>query len=262
MNLALAFTATLLAGLTAGYYLGSWQERRRLLKRVGDLYQLREDLSKAKAELDELKAEFERIRAARPKLPEPEPMALQARTTALIVVDMQNDFCKPEGRLFVGPSATATIPRIKELLERARAAGAAIIYTLDWHPPDDPEFKMWPAHCVQGTWGAEVVDELKPRAEDHLVRKSSYDPFFTPKAEPSLESLLRGLGVDTVVVAGTVSNICVMHTVAGASLRGFKVIVPVDCISALNIYGQELAIFQASFLYRAKITASNLVTFM
>jgi len=262
VNLALTSTAALAAGLAAGYYLGLRKLRRRLLQQASDLDRARADLSEARAELDALKAELERLRAARPRLPEPEPVALQARTTALIVVDMQNDFCKPEGKLFVGPSVAATIPRIKGLLERARAAGAAIVYTQDWHAPDDPEFKVWPAHCVEGTWGAEVVDELKPRPGEHLVKKSTYDPFFTPKAEPSLEGLLGGLGVDTVIVTGTVSNICVMHTVAGASLRGLKVVVPVDCISALDSYGQELAVFQASSLYRARITASSLITFV
>ncbi len=78
---------------------------------------------------------------------------LQARETAVVVVDMQNDFVRRDGKLYV-PSAEDTIKPIAELLGRARRAGASVIYTQDWHMKDDPpEFRIWGEHALAGTWG-------------------------------------------------------------------------------------------------------------
>jgi nicotinamidase-related amidase len=253
-SVIIAFVVALVVGLVVGCYWGVATQQSLIST-------LKAELDKTTAELRGLRTEVEKLVASKPQLPTPKPVTVTARTTALIIVDMQNDFCKPNGSLFVGPSVTASIPHIKALLDRARKAGVHVIYTQDWHPADDPEFKIWPMHCVQGTWGAEVIDELKPMPGDYVVKKTTYDAFFARKTDVSLEDLLKDLNVDTVIVTGTVSNICVMHVVAGASLRGFKVVVPIDCISALNDYGQELAIFQMSFLYRAEITNSTLITF-
>ena len=195
---------------------------------------------------------------SKPRLPAPKAVTLPPKTTALIIIDMQNDFCRPDGKLYVGQMCAKTFPRIRALLDRSREAGVPVIYSQDWHGPDDPEFKTWPAHCVANTWGAEIVDELKPTARDRLVKKVTYDVFFRTE----MEDLLKELGVDTVIVTGTVSNICVMHAVAGASLRGYRVVVPIDCISALNDYAQELAIYQMSTVYRTAITASDMVRFV
>jgi nicotinamidase-related amidase len=195
--------------------------------------------------------------AEKPKMPEPQPVKLSSKTTALIIVDMQNDFCKKQGKLYVGPMCDKSIPCLQKLLNKARAAKLPIIYTQDWHIPDDPEFKIWPPHTVQDTWGSQIIDELKPTEGDYLIKKQKYDGFF----KTELEDLLKKLGVDTVIVTGTVSNICVMHTAGSAALRGYKVVVPIDAISAINDYGQELAIYQMSFLYRAEITTTDKITF-
>ena len=176
---------------------------------------------------------------------------LDASTTALIVVDMQNDFVNPRGRLFV-PSAPETVPRIRLLLDRARKAGVMTVFTKDTHYPGDPEFSIWGEHVVKGTWGWEIVDELKPVEGEVVIEKTRYDAFYgTP-----LDDLLRAYGIKTVVVTGTVANICVLHTVAGAALRWYKVVVPVDTISALNEFDYYAALRQMSFLYKATLVRS------
>ena len=80
---------------------------------------------------------------------------------ALVIVDMQNDFVHPYGKLQV-PYATDIISTIQELKKKAKAKGVPVIYTQDWHTKDDAEFKVWPEHCVENTLGAEIIDELKP----------------------------------------------------------------------------------------------------
>ncbi len=187
-----------------------------------------------------------------PEIPVVESVELPARETAVIVVDMQNDFVKPEGKLFV-PTAPATIEPIRRLLEKARAAGVRVFYTQDTHWEGDPEFKIWGEHVLYGTWGWQIVDELKPdEKRDIVVRKTRYDGFYgTP-----LDDLLRVYGIKNTVIVGTVANICVLHTAASAALRWYKVVVPMDGISALNDFDYHAALRQISFLYRGTIVKS------
>jgi nicotinamidase-related amidase len=173
-------------------------------------------------------------------------------TAALVIVDMQNDFVDPAGALCVA-AAAATVPAIARLRDFARARGMPVVYTQDWHSDDDPEFAVWGRHAVGGTWGAEIVPQLAPEARDLVVRKLRYDAFY----DTPLEHELRRRGVGTLIVTGTVSNICVLHTAGSAALRWFRVIVPVDAISALTEFDQRAALRQISFLYRGVLVRSD-----
>lgn len=154
---------------------------------------------------------------------------LDPKTSAVLVVDMQNDFVEEGGALRV-PSARATVKPIKSLVERARAAGARVIFTQDTHYEGDPEFSIWGVHAKKGTWGWQIVEELSPRSGDIVVEKTRYDAFYgTP-----LDDILRVYGIRDVVIVGTVANICVLHTAAGAALRWYRVIVPGDSVSAIS----------------------------
>jgi isochorismate hydrolase len=97
--------------------------------------------------------------------------------TALIVVDMQNDFVKEGGSLLV-PDAEATIPKIKGLLERARRSGMKVVFTQDTHTDGDPEWEIWPEHVREGSWGWKVVEELRPLEDELVIRKVRYDAFY------------------------------------------------------------------------------------
>jgi len=188
---------------------------------------------------------------------EPKTLVLQREGTVVMVVDMQNDFVNTDGKLYVGNSVRKIIPNIQRTLAKARETKVPVVYTQDWHRKDDPEFKVWPAHCVEGTVGAEIIQPLKPASEDFVVRKKSYDPWF----ETELEELLRRLKIQTIVVTGTVSNICVLHAVAGATLRGYESVVPVDCTASLNDVDQEFAIRQIVLLYKGVLATSELLSF-
>jgi nicotinamidase-related amidase len=172
--------------------------------------------------------------------------------TALIVVDMQNDFVDPRGSLCVG-AARATVPAVVRVRDFARAHGLPIVYTQDWHRADDPEFALWGPHAVGGTWGAEIVPELAPGPDDLVVQKLRYDAFYGT----SLDHELRRRRIASVIVAGTVSNICVLHTAGSAALRWFELIVPVDAVSAITEFDQQAALRQIAFLYRGTLTTSH-----
>ncbi len=185
-----------------------------------------------------------------------EEVELPSDKTALIIVDMQNDFVRKEGKLCV-PDAERTIPAIKRVLEKARGSGVTVVYTQDWHGRDDPEFRIWGEHARAGTWGAEIVEELKPREDEYVVRKLRYDGFYGT----SLDHILRLHNIENLVITGTVANICVLHTAGSAALRWYNVVVPVDCVSALNEFDYAAALRQITFLYRGKLTTSEKLRF-
>jgi nicotinamidase-related amidase len=164
---------------------------------------------------------------------------------------MQNDFVRAGGGLFV-PDAAATIPATRTLLELAREHGMRVVYSQDTHRQGDPEWRIWPEHAREGSWGWEIVDELAPGRDDIVLRKLRYDAFYgTP-----LDHLLRLWGVDTLVICGTVANICVHYTAASAALRWYDVVIPRDAISALDPFDLESSLRQTAFVFAGRITTT------
>jgi nicotinamidase-related amidase len=171
--------------------------------------------------------------------------------TALIVVDMQNDFVAAGGALRV-PDAAPTIPAIAALLETARRHGLRIVFTQDTHGDGDPEWDIWPPHAREGSWGWEIVAELAPRPAETVIRKLRYDAFYgTP-----LDHLLRLWGIRVLVICGTVANICVHYTAASAALRWYDVVIPRDGVSALDPFDLESSLRQTAFLFAGRVTTA------
>ena len=176
---------------------------------------------------------------------------VDATRTALVVVDMQNDFVSQGGSLLV-PDAEATIPAINGLLELARAHGMRVVYSQDTHRDGDPEWQIWPEHAREGSWGWNIVDALAPAEDETVICKVRYDAFYgTP-----LDHLLRLWGVDTLVICGTVANICVHYTAASAALRWYSVIIPRDATSALEPFDLESSLRQTAFLFAGRVTTA------
>ncbi len=195
---------------------------------------------------------------ALPEIPLATHVELPAAQSAVIVVDMQNDFVKPNGQLPVA-DALDTLPAIADLLARARAANVHVAYTQDTHFEGDKEWAIWPEHCRRGTWGWEIVSELAPQADDLVLLKSRYDGFYDTALD---HYLTRVWDVKHLVIVGTVASICVLHTAASAGLRWFHVVTPVDGVSALNDFDQALALRQISWLYAGQVVRrGNSITF-
>jgi nicotinamidase-related amidase len=174
--------------------------------------------------------------------------------TALIVVDMQNDFVKEGGSLVV-PDAEGTIPAIRRLLDLARGSGMRVVFTQDTHTEGDPEWEIWPEHVREESWGWRIVDELAPREDELVIPKVRYDAFYGTH----LDHYLRLWGVDTLIVCGTVASICVHYTAASAALRWYGVIVPRDATSALTPFDLESSLRQITFLFNGRVTESGCI---
>lgn len=171
---------------------------------------------------------------------------------ALIVVDMQKDFCYPDGSLYIGDHVRTIFDPIKKVIETARKK-MPIVFTQDWHRRDDPEFRIWRPHCIENTRGAEVIDEINPMPDDYYVKKRKYSAFFAT----DLDLILRELDVRRIYVVGVVTNICVLHTVADAVMRGYEVYVLKDCTAALTDYEYEYGMKHIKDVLKAKIISSE-----
>ena len=184
-----------------------------------------------------------------PELPFKKKLSLPADKSALIIVDMQNDFVHEGGKLVV-PSAKDTIAPIRSLLDRARKAKVPVAFTQDTQLEGDLEFEIWPEHCLINTPGWEIIDELKPQARELICQKNRYDGFYGTWLEHYLSRVWKS---EHLVMVGTVANICVLHTAAAAGLRWFKVAMPADGISALTEFDQAMTLRQVSWLYHGEI---------
>ncbi len=171
--------------------------------------------------------------------------------TAVVVIDMINDFVTG---VFKSKRAEKIIPNVKQLLNFARENKIPVIYVNDAHLPNlDTEFDVWGPHAVAGTWGAKIVDELKPEKNDFVLQKRRYSAF----QGTSLDQLLRELKVDTLILNGVVTDICIQHTAADAFFKGYKIIVPEDCVEAINEKTQKAALDYLKRVYGSKITRAN-----
>jgi nicotinamidase/pyrazinamidase len=167
--------------------------------------------------------------------------------TALVVVDVQNDFAHPNGSLYV-EGGQDIVPIVNEAIAAARAGGATVVYTADWHPASTPHFAkdggIWPVHCVMDTWGAEFHDDLD--VDGPVVRKGSNgedgysgfsmrDPTTGETVETGLAGLLRDRGITHLVVCGLATDYCVNATALDGMKEGFRVRVLWDAIRAVDL---------------------------
>ncbi len=154
--------------------------------------------------------------------------------TALLVIDVQNDFADPGGSLAIEGGA-AIIPFVNDQVGAARRAGAVVVYTQDWHPPTTPHFArdggIWPVHCVMDTWGAELHPGLL--VDGPVVRKGSAgedgysgftmrDPESGRESPTELDGLLGAAGVRRVAIAGLATDYCIRATALDAVRLGYR----------------------------------------
>ena len=187
-------------------------------------------------------------------------MIVDPSRSALVVVDMQNGFCHPEGSLYA-PDSEAAIEPVAELVDRARDAEMPVVYTRDVHPPEQfddahyyDEFDRWGEHVVEGSWEAEIVDELSVTDADHVVVKHSYDAFY----QTELEGWLQAHGIETLLFCGTLANVCVFHSAASAGLRDFKPVLVEDALGYIDVDHREYAVEHTEFLFGESTTREAL----
>lgn len=166
---------------------------------------------------------------------------------AILVVDMLNDFVTGALKCDRG---LAIVPTTKKLLEGARKNGVPVIFCNDAHLQGiDHELKLWGDHAIAGTKGAEVIPELGPCQGDYIVPKRRYSGFF----HTDLDLLLKELGVDTVIMTGLHTHMCVRHTSADAYQLGYEVWACSDATNSFTKEDYDYGIKYLKEVYGAKI---------
>ena len=169
--------------------------------------------------------------------------------TALIVVDLQNDFADPAGSLAVR-GGSDIVPTISREIALAVERGALVVLTQDWHPESTPHFAkdggIWPVHCVADTWGADLHPALDAPADTPRVRKGSNgedgysgftmrDPTTEREIPTELDALLRARGIERVVVCGLATDYCVKATALDARRLGYETSLLIDASAAVDL---------------------------
>ncbi len=172
-------------------------------------------------------------RAEAPNAPPPnvkakllETLAKKSTKRALVIIDMIKDHLSP-GSLLEVPRARDVIPALRKRIEDARASGVPVVYVIDEHDPDDEDMDAssgWGTHAVKGSPGTEVWDDIAPVSGDRIVKKPSYSAFYAS----DLTNVLDELKVDTLVLAGCLTEIGIMATATDAMQQGFAIEVPAD----------------------------------
>lgn len=201
-------------------------------------------------------------------LPQPEPVAttVDARRSALVIIDMENEFLKPGEPAYIGKEASdQVIAAVVKLRERARQAGIPVIYVQSVRTPDTPDHSVFgrPHHLIEGTWGSEYVEELTPEPGATIVKKYAHDCFYNTTMDETLERLgIRPMD-HRVIVCGIAAGTCVNHAVLGFHTRHYWTVVPIDCIAGEVPQDVPWSLYRWSrvaYSYNITLTTSDLLT--
>ncbi len=197
--------------------------------------------------------------------------------TAVLVIDMLNDFVKKEyGSSAIAGGALEIVANIRKLVDSAIKNGVPLIYCSDAHLKSDHELARWGEHAMRGSAGCKIISELPTEgavtfergedvtvtesklsdAKNHKVfdvEKGTYDAFY----DTPLDALLKRLGIDALYIAGVDTNICDLHTSSGAFFRGYKITIVSDGVNASTPEEYKRGLKNLEFLYAAKLKSTN-----
>jgi ureidoacrylate peracid hydrolase len=179
------------------------------------------------------------------------------RNTAVLVIDMLNDFCV-EGGAMVLPGSDRLLGPQNAVIAAVRDTGGVVAFVIDSHRADlrrDREYLKRSPHCVEGTWGAEIIDGLTRKDDDLRILKRRYSGFFNT----DLDLTLKDMEVDTIIAMGVVTNICVRSTVHDAFFHGYRVVVPEDCVAATGPREQDSSLYDIGTHFGVVSTSDDVV---
>lgn len=195
-------------------------------------------------------------------------LSFRKENSALLIIDMQNGFIHADGslsRMGLDTSRTSiVIEPIQKLKKEFKAQGRPVIYIQHTHRQDKTDAgliaKVFPpimelGHCLEGTWDSEIIEELKPEKDDYIVKKHRFSAFYNTQ----LEEVLRGLGVETLVVTGIATNICVESTVRDAFYRDYNVFVPREATASFTPEQEQGSLGNFEFAFARVISLEEMI---
>ncbi|MFC2068729.1 isochorismatase family cysteine hydrolase [Chloroflexota bacterium] len=179
-------------------------------------------------------------------------ISINPKNSILVIVDMENEFCKPGGKVYYDTNAQfmpGIISAIQGLAMRSRNAGIPIIYIQSVRTLKEPEFTVFGGEpkLELESWAVEIVKELSPRGGNTIVQKFSHDPFYKTKLDDILQKLVPDPTSYYAIVTGGAINVCAYHAVMGFHLRDYWTVVPVDSVYYRSEADMQIALNQLSF---------------
>ena len=180
-------------------------------------------------------------------------------TPAVAVIDMQNDFLAPGAPIECADGRTIVEP-IGKLLSTARHCKVPVIFTQELHRAEMVDFGREldyeePVHCLEGSEGADYVAALRPQQGDFTIAKRRYSAFFAT----DLDILLRGLGVDTLILTGVATDVCVRATAQDAHQHDYRVVVVPECVAGTNPQRHAAALDNIAYVFGRVVGLEMLV---
>ena len=168
---------------------------------------------------------------------------------ALLVIDMLKDFIKEEGALYCGESSYAIVPFVSKKIDEFRREGNPVIFIMDSHTKDDPEFKLFGKHCIEGSEGAQLGGGLEITGSDYVVKKATYDGYYNS----TLKRILEENRISKVFLVGVCTSICVMETAGSLVKREYKVYIYEDGVADFDKEAHEFALGRMKKVYGAEV---------
>jgi ureidoacrylate peracid hydrolase len=185
---------------------------------------------------------------------------------ALMVVDLENEFCRADGKAYLGQRALAAVEHTRAMIARCRGLSIPIIFIRSIREPDAMEFQTFGQQpfLLRGTDDVEFASGIVPTSDEPVVEKHSHDPFNNTALEATLERLGLHPGDQTVMVAGVATSVCVLCAVVGLSVRHFRVALLTDCSASGTERAEQMTyelLSSRAYAYNVALTTSTTVSF-
>jgi nicotinamidase-related amidase len=168
---------------------------------------------------------------------------------ALLVLDMLKDFIEKGGALYCGKPSYAIVPFVSKKIDEFRRGGDPVIFIMDSHTMDDPEFKLFDKHCIEGSEGAKLGGGLEAKGGDYIVKKATYDGYYNT----TLKRILDENRITEVFLVGVCTSICVMETAGSLAKREYKVYIYKDGVTDFDKEAHEFALGRMEKVYGAEV---------
>ena len=192
---------------------------------------------------------------------------LDPARAVLMVVDMENEFCRADGKAYLGNRALTAVHQASQMIDRCRDLAIPVIFIRSIREAGAPEFEIFGQQpfLLRGTDGVEFADGIAPRPGERVVEKHSHDPFNDTDLEDTLARLGIRPGDQTVMVAGVATSVCAMCAVVGLSVRHFRVALLTDCAASGSERAEQLTyelLGSRAYTYNVALTTSSAVSFV
>lgn len=198
-------------------------------------------------------------------MPEAKPAVLDPNTAILVLIDMENEFLHPDGKMYSGERSGPAVEHAATLLKKFRDAGGKVLFVRSVRDKDNLEFTVFhrPFHLLRNTWGSQIVDPLSPKAGEPIVEKHSHDCFNGTTMLAELDKLGAKPGETQIIVMGVDTGVCVDCAVIGFSVRDYHVYLAMDCACSSSEFFEWVAyqhFMRSAYNYNITLTRSDLVS--